>query len=250
MTHESGIDLILDVGRELMECGAESAVVEECMSTLSHKLELSGVGITVLPKSILATIFEDGHHMTRICHIDDVKPDFAKLTEIYRLCRKDGISDPRIIRSGLSLTLRSKQDSKIKYFTTPLALVGFAMIFGAGAVGTISVFIAGFFAYLTKELLVHNRINVMLANVASAFCATFLLYLFSLIVPMNSLTTAQAASVLFLVPGVPLINSLEDLLKGHYLNGVARGMRAFFLTFGVVAGIILALALQEYVGKA
>jgi hypothetical protein len=26
-------------------------------------------------------------------------------------------------------------------------------------------------------------------------------------------------------------------------------MRAFFLTFGVVTGIILALALQEYIGR-
>jgi uncharacterized membrane protein YjjP (DUF1212 family) len=249
MIHESGIDLILDVGRELMECGAESAVVEECMGTLSHKLELSGVGITVLPKSILATIFEDGHHKTKICHIDDVKPDFRKLTEIYRLCRKDGISDPRIIRSGLSLALRLKEDSKIKFLTTPLALVGFAMIFGAGIAGTFLVFIAGFFAFLTKEILLHKNINVMLANVASAFCATFLIFSLSLIIPVSSLSIAQAASVLFLVPGVPLINSLEDLLKGHYLNGLARGMRAFFLTFGVVTGIILALALQEYIGR-
>ena len=249
MNNESGIDLILDVGKELMECGAESAVVEECMSSLAYKLDLSGVGVTVLPKSILATIFENGHYKTKVSHIDDVKPDFRKLTEIYRLCRKDGINDPKAIRSGLSTALHSNGDTNIKYLTTPLALGAFAFIFGSDIIGAFIAFVAGFFAFLMKDLILHKGINVMLANVASAFCATFLVYLISTKFHPSALSAAQAASIIFLVPGVPLINSLEDLLKGHYLNGVARGMRAFFLTFGVVVGTILALGLQEYVGR-
>lgn len=243
------IDLLIDVGKELMECGAESTVVEDCMSSLAKKLEFEGVGISVLPKSILVTIFDDGHYKTKVGHIKDVVPDFRKLTEIYRLCQKDGVDDPKIIRSGLSLILYSKEHTNLRFLTTPLALFAFSMIFGADIFGGISAFFAGGLAYFVKELLLHKRISLMLSNLASAFVATLGVFLISKAIPIEYVSIAQAAAVIFLVPGVPLINSLEDMLKGHYLNGVARGMRAFFLTFGVVIGIILALGIQEFIGK-
>ena len=147
------------------------------------------------------------------------------------------------------MALHSKDVSKVKFLTTPLALGAFAFIFGSDIMGAFVAFVAGFFAFLVKDMVLKNGVNVMLANVISAFCATFLVYILSIRLEVSTLSAAQAASIIFLVPGVPLINSLEDLLKGHYLNGVARGMRAFFLTFGVVIGTILALGLQEYIGR-
>ena len=247
--HKNGVDLLLDVGKELMECGAESVVVEECMDSLAKKLEFEITGITVLPKSILVTTIEDGHYKTKVGHINYVVPDFRKLSEIYRLCQKDGIDDPNIIRSGLSLILYSKKHTKIRFLTTPLAIFAFAIIFGADIYGATSASIAGLSAYFMKDIVLHGRINVMLVNLISAFIATIGVFLIAQVIIVSNISVAQAAAVIFLVPGVPLINSLEDMLKGHYLNGVARGMRAFFLTFGVVVGIIIALSVQSFIGK-
>ena len=54
---------------------------------------------------------------------------------------------------------------------------------------------------------------------------------------------ATAASVLLLVPGVPLINSLADMLKGHVNMGMSRWAVATLLTFSTCLGIVLALSL-------
>jgi uncharacterized membrane protein YjjP (DUF1212 family) len=53
--------------------------------------------------------------------------------------------------------------------------------------------------------------------------------------------TAMAASVLFLIPGVPLINGASDLLNANYLNGIVRFTMSAVIILGIAIGISLAL---------
>jgi uncharacterized membrane protein YjjP (DUF1212 family) len=49
-----------------------------------------------------------------------------------------------------------------------------------------------------------------------------------------------AASILFLIPGVPLINAFTDIIDGNILNGVVRGINAFVILFMVALGLLSA----------
>ena len=51
------------------------------------------------------------------------------------------------------------------------------------------------------------------------------------------------SSVLFLVPGVQLINSSQDLMKGYSANGVARGVIGILVSMAIAAGLYFALML-------
>ena len=54
---------------------------------------------------------------------------------------------------------------------------------------------------------------------------------------------ALGTSVLYLVPGVHYINSISDLLDGHYLTAFSRFMMAMMLTvclsLGLTGGILI-----------
>ena len=52
---------------------------------------------------------------------------------------------------------------------------------------------------------------------------------------------ALAASVLLLVPGAPLINAVEDLINGHTLTGIARGIVGWIIALSIAVGITFAL---------
>ncbi|WP_297574836.1 threonine/serine exporter ThrE family protein [uncultured Deefgea sp.] len=52
---------------------------------------------------------------------------------------------------------------------------------------------------------------------------------------------ALAASVLFLIPGVPLINGAADLLNANYLNGMVRFAMSGVIVLGIAIGVSLAL---------
>jgi uncharacterized membrane protein YjjP (DUF1212 family) len=53
----------------------------------------------------------------------------------------------------------------------------------------------------------------------------------------------MAASVLLLVPGFPLINSVSDMLKGHINMGIARWVFATLLAISVSIGIVASMTL-------
>ncbi len=53
----------------------------------------------------------------------------------------------------------------------------------------------------------------------------------------------MAASVLMLVPGFPMINSISDMVKGHMNVGISRWGQATLMTVSSVIGITIAMQL-------
>lgn len=53
--------------------------------------------------------------------------------------------------------------------------------------------------------------------------------------------TALATSPLFLIPGVPLINGIIDILDGFTLSGVNRLIKAALLIICIAVGLSLTL---------
>jgi uncharacterized membrane protein YjjP (DUF1212 family) len=49
---------------------------------------------------------------------------------------------------------------------------------------------------------------------------------------------AFATSVLYLIPGIPLINSLSDLLDGNIMNGIVRGVNGLMMSFAIALGML------------
>ena len=56
---------------------------------------------------------------------------------------------------------------------------------------------------------------------------------------------ALATSVLYLIPGIPYINSVSDLLDGHYISSFGRFMNALVLTACLSAGLCGGLLLMN-----
>ena len=55
--------------------------------------------------------------------------------------------------------------------------------------------------------------------------------------------SAMATSVLYLVPGVPLINGIIDIIEGHVLAGVSRLINALLLIVCLSLGLLCAMLL-------
>ncbi|MCA9956183.1 MAG: threonine/serine exporter family protein, partial [Anaerolineales bacterium] len=42
---------------------------------------------------------------------------------------------------------------------------------------------------------------------------------------------------------VPLINSAQDLIRGHMVTGIARGVTGLLISLAIALGLLLALSL-------
>jgi uncharacterized membrane protein YjjP (DUF1212 family) len=122
------------------------------------------------------------------------------------------------------------------------ANASFCRLFGGDWISTGIVFsstLAGL--YLKQRMSV--RLNHYLVFILSAFIAS-LCASTSLIFETTS-DIALATSVLFLVPGVPLINGVIDIVEGHTLTGFARLTQASLLIVCIAIGLASTLFLVK-----
>jgi uncharacterized membrane protein YjjP (DUF1212 family) len=56
---------------------------------------------------------------------------------------------------------------------------------------------------------------------------------------------AFATSVLFLIPGVPLINSFSDLIDGNLQNGIVRGLNGLIISFVIALGLLTTVLIYQ-----
>lgn len=125
-----------------------------------------------------------------------------------------------------------------------LLLVGFAnasfcKLFGGDFISMGIVFSATITGFYLKQKMLKKNINHYVTFIISAFVAS-LCASTSLIFDTTS-EIAMATSVLYLVPGVPLINGVIDIVEGYILTGFARLTEASLLIISIAIGLSFTL---------
>lgn len=126
------------------------------------------------------------------------------------------------------------------------ANASFCRLFNGDLIAMGYVFAATLIAFFIRQRLTAIHLNHMLiwltcAFSASAIAATGVRYL-----PGDTPEVALATSVLFLIPGVPMINSVIDILEGYVLMGVSRAINAMLLIISIAVGLSITLLIFGY----
>lgn len=129
-----------------------------------------------------------------------------------------------------------------------LLLVGFAnasfcKLFGGDLCSMGIVFSATLAGMFLKQQMQKKKMNHYIIFIVSAFVAS-LCASTSLIFDTTS-EIALATSVLYLVPGVPLINGVIDVVEGYVLTGFARLTEASLLIVSIAIGLSFTLLMVK-----
>lgn len=120
---------------------------------------------------------------------------------------------------------------------TSLANASFCRLFGGDAVAMLIVFISTLAGYRLKQIMLEDKRDVRLTFLCASFFSAALSaggHIF------NIGTTPEIAlgtSVLYLIPGVPYINAVSDMIDRHYLCAYSRFADAVVLTACLTAGL-------------
>ena len=129
-----------------------------------------------------------------------------------------------------------------------LILVGFAnasfcKLFGGDLISMGIVFSATITGLYLKQQMQKKKMNHYIIFIVSAFVAS-LCASTALIFDTTS-EIALATSVLCLVPGVPLINGVIDVVEGYVLTGFARLTEASLLIVSIAIGLSFTLLMVK-----
>ncbi|MBO6178275.1 MAG: threonine/serine exporter family protein [Selenomonadaceae bacterium] len=124
-----------------------------------------------------------------------------------------------------------------------LTCAGITKLFGGDWMAFIITAVASMFGYVVKKVMDKYKYNNLASTAVAAFVATS----FALIIPnyIISMTPAypMIAATLFLIPGVHLIHSVDDLLNNFIVTGMARMINTLLIVGSMTFGLTLSLAI-------
>ncbi|MBS1653469.1 MAG: threonine/serine exporter family protein [Bacteroidetes bacterium] len=237
--------LLLDVGVSLLSSGASCSRIQITMRRFATAYNYVA-HISIAPKSVSLTLNDDND----VAIFNGIRSTPGQGVNFKII---SGISRLSWSVTEHNLSLQQVRDELHRLHTVPhyprliilifvsLAGSAFCYSFGGTYPEMLVTFGATFLGLFARQEAVKKKFNpnicVFIGSlVASLFAGAFI----KAGLPVN-MEHAFATSVLFLIPGVPLINSFTDLIDGNILNGMVRGMNALIFSFAIALGLLTAM---------
>jgi uncharacterized membrane protein YjjP (DUF1212 family) len=122
-----------------------------------------------------------------------------------------------------------------------LAGASFCRLFGGGLPEMAIAFLATFIGLFVRQESHKRNFNIYLCVLFSAFTASVIAGASVYYGIGSSAEEAFATSVLFLIPGVPLINAFTDMIDGNISTGMARFVHGLIIAFAIALGMLLSM---------
>ena len=241
-------DLLLDMGAVLLvsgaHCGRINRNIDRVAETWGFKVELF-ITFTGLMVSI-KNISRSGEPVARFLRTTPHGVHFGILTEISLLTWQ-------VMEKNLGIDeveARLAEIKKLPHHPRWLVLPGvgaacacLCLLLGGDGADAGVTFVAAVCGMFVRQETLKMRFNPMIAFIAASF-ATALVASSDVLLRLGAFPeTALAASVLYLVPGVPLINCVIDLIEGYVPTAIARGVYGGFILLCIAVGMSLAIFL-------
>jgi len=239
--------LALDFGRLLMEAGGSAGRVEQITSHVAFGLGAERVDLRVGYASLAVTIGIGPDAITRISKVGllgvNQRLHHALCAAAARIERRtftvgEAREEPdRIVRAS------PRHPDWVVALAVGVACAAFGRLLGADWTGVGPTFAAAALGQLVRRQLALQNVNVFISATVVGFLASTLCGLGSRWLGSHTVAMNMIATVLLLVPGVPLFNAQYDILEGHPTLGSARGVWAAMILLFATLGVWFALCL-------
>lgn len=236
-----------DYASWLLGCGATCIRIEKNVRRIAKAFNIH-IDMTIMPSHIHLSVwdFSKQESYTIIKKIRKSGISFDINTQLSKLSWE--IADGKIdfnetLRQFKQIEFTTATNKWLVLLLASLANTSFCRLFGGDVISMIIVFVATLAGYRVKQIMLESKVDLRFVFVCSAFVSSIIAsagYIFNI---GSTPEVAIATSVLYLIPGIPYINSISDMLDGHYICAFSRFMDAAILTaclsLGLCGGLLL-----------
>ncbi|SDH36745.1 Uncharacterized membrane protein YjjP, DUF1212 family [Vibrio xiamenensis] len=236
--------LIAQAGQMLLAHGAESTLVGDIMRRMGIASGMDEVEVALTASSLVVTTVYQEHCITTARRCPDRGINMRVVTQVQRICimMEKRIIDYTLAQSRLNHISPERYNRWIVVLMIGLSCAAFSRLAGGDWTVFAMTFCASACGMIVRQEIGHRHFNPLLNFAATAFVTTVIAAQSVLHDLGNQPSLVMASSVLMLVPGFPLINSVADMLKGYVDMGIARFVMASLLTLATCLGIIAAMS--------
>lgn len=250
MDYEALLNVVLDIGKEMVKSGAETNRAEDSIYRMMESYGIEQCNVFVIQSNIQATIKpEKEAYITQIRRVHKVGFNYDRLDYLNNLSRYICRNKPSVeeIREKYEEVMNRKpQPVYLQYLAAILGGVGFGVYFGCDLVDTlVGIVICAFVEVYFGNILGKREDNLAVYNIIVAFlsaAAVFLVARFGLghhpdriILGLN----------MVLISGLGVTNGIRDVLDRAYLSGILKIAHACLGAVAIACGTGLAMLLFE-----
>lgn len=236
---------IAEYSSHLMGCGVHTSRVIRNSKRIGESFGVD-VKISVFQKNIILSLFDRNTReaYSEVVDIQASSISFEHNSELSALSWEAydmHLSLEELRRKYDRIISAPRMDPLFTLILVGLANASFCKLFGGDWCSVGIVFSATIVGFFLKQQMQHKKFNHYVTFIASAFVAS--LCASTALIFDTTAEIALATSVLFLIPGVPLINGVIDIVEGYILTGCARLIDALLLVICIAVGLSFTLLL-------
>lgn len=247
MEQQQILSCALDIGEQMLICGAEVGRVELAVRMICTAYGCSRADIFIITSSMILTVESpDGSHATQTRRLNGAVTDLNKLHKLNTLSRRICAETP--CYADVQAQLKQICSEKpyplwLQVLFSGIIAFAFTVFFGGnwldgGVAGAL-----GMGLRLLTHLLQKTSANQIIVNVVASFVMSvgaILLVRWGVGQDVNKILIGN---IMLLIPGIALTNSLRDMISGDIMTGILRFLDAVLVAAAIAAGYILAAQL-------
>lgn len=228
-----------NAGKIMLQSGGETYRVEETITRICQSFSVDDVDVFASPTAVMVSIIMDGKIYSVVKRISSRGIDLNKVHNINSLSRTIYKKRPSIEFCEKELEILCKDESysvKTTLLYSGVATSTFTILFGGGIIDFIGAFIIGILTKSLSLFLNKSSLNEFFINsICGALVSIYSILLLNLGI-IADLNKVVAGSIMLLVPGLSLTNSIRDILEGQLLAGLSKAAEALFIGISTAVG--------------
>ena len=235
---------------KMLSIGTYTARIERCVRRIADAYDYEA-SLMIFVRHFIISVMDPADNSIRRTYVKTgaaAQISFDLISELSALSWE--IYDEKIPLARAKAAFAEILASQKKSFAKTLVLLSvanaaFCELFGGDGGAMALVFAATAFGICARHLLSKLKINLKIQYIAVSFAVSFIVSLGTRYGLSATPDVAVGSSILFLIPGVWLINSVFDILNENMLVGISRGLNTGLLIICIAIGLFLTLSISN-----
>lgn len=241
---DSHISLAMDIGMQMLVCGAQISRVEDSIGRICKALGAVETHVFSVTSGIIVTAFDaKGNSATQLRRIHSGSLDMTRLEKLNQLSRDicaKRVTDAEIPDRLEKINKENRRPLWMMALVYALISGSLSIFFGAswldGLCAACTGMILCLLEYWMKKINLDHVFTVFLVSLLTGVCNAVLVKLGL----GQSYDAISIGNIMLLIPGIAMTNAVHDMFVDDMLSGVSRFFRSLVIAFLVAFGFSLA----------
>ena len=249
MDYNRIVQMILDVGEEMLKSGAENFRLEDSLYRMCKSYGFKRYDVYAIPSNLQITVeTPEGDIITQIRQIESTDIDFDRLDYLNNLSRYVCTNQPdeKVFHEKFEEVMNRKpQHPAVKYFAGVMGGTGFAVFFGCNFIDAVVAVIVSLMIVVVGDWLSRRENNVLIYNLILAFLSEMIILTAMHLGIGNHPDRIMIGIVMLLISGLGVTNGIREVLQRDFISGTLNIMNSVLGAAGITFGIALAIMLLD-----